>query len=129
MEGMGDLILYSHVDAIIVYGAPRHSEWHRVRREHIRRNPHCRKCLVLDDLDVHHIHPFHICPERELDPDNLVTLCRRHHLEDGHLGDWLSWNVSVMEDIDRYRERVKNRPYAVTRGAIDHGHDFGEPVG
>ncbi|GCE16544.1 HNH endonuclease [Dictyobacter kobayashii] len=57
-------------------------------------------------LQVHHIKPFHLYPELELDPNNLITLCeirgRTHHLLIGHLDDWESYNIRVRADTKRY---------------------------
>ncbi|GCE29115.1 hypothetical protein KDA_45990 [Dictyobacter alpinus] len=55
---------------------------------------------------MHHIKPFHLYPELELDPGNLITLCeikgRTHHLLIGHLDDWQSYNLRVRADTKRY---------------------------
>ena len=56
-----------------MYG--RSSGWRSVRNEHIENNPTCAACGRRDDLDVHHIVPYHVDPDRELDPTNLITLC------------------------------------------------------
>jgi hypothetical protein len=57
-------------------------------------------------LQVHHIKPFHLHPNLELDPRNLITLCelpgRDHHLLIGHLDEWESYNVNVRDGAKRY---------------------------
>ncbi len=49
---------------------------------------------------------FHLHPNLELDPRNLITLCelpgRDHHLLIGHLDEWESYNVNVRDDAKRY---------------------------
>jgi len=65
-------------------------------------------------LQVHHIFPFHYCialgrPDLELDDRNLITLCedekgkpgQNHHLLVGHLDDFESSNLAVVEDAAR----------------------------
>lgn len=86
--------------------------WTKVRKEHLKRNPECAACGRKDDLEVHHIVPYHVAPNRELDPDNLITLCGKHcHFVFGHLMDWKSWNKDVCRDVVKYRHQVHNRPY------------------
>jgi hypothetical protein len=48
--------------------------------------------------------PFHIRPNLELDPSNLITLCRGHHLYVGHNGNWKLWNPRVREDAADLRD-------------------------
>ena len=63
---------------------------------------------------MHHIFPFHYCialgrPDLELDDRNLITLCedeagkpgQNHHLLVGHLDDFESSNLAVVEDAAR----------------------------
>ncbi len=64
----------------------------------------------MDDLNVHHCRPFHLHPDLELNPANLITLCRNHHLWWGHLGCWRSWNCHVQSDCETWRDKIKNRP-------------------
>lgn len=60
-------------------------------------------------LQVHHIKPFHLHPDLELDPDNLITLCeikgRDHHLLIGHLDDWEAYNPNVRHDVKRFHNK------------------------
>jgi hypothetical protein len=57
-------------------------------------------------VQVHHIKPFHLHPQLELDPNNLITLCeakgRDHHLLLGHLDEWESYNVNIRSDVKHY---------------------------
>jgi 5-methylcytosine-specific restriction endonuclease McrA len=41
-------------------------------------------CGTTKKLEVHHIIPRHVSPERTLDWNNLVTLCKGDHLVHGH---------------------------------------------
>jgi 5-methylcytosine-specific restriction endonuclease McrA len=83
--------------------APRAKAWRSVRRAHLANHPTCAACGTRHLLDVHHIKPFHLFPALELDPRNLMTLCRwrRHHFKIGHHGDWTRWNETAREDAAR----------------------------
>lgn len=90
----------------------RSRKWPEVRQEHIKKQPFCQCCGRKDKLEVHHIEPVHKNPERELDPNNLITLCGQHcHLVFGHLMDYTSWNENIIEDARMYLEKIKQRPY------------------
>ena len=94
----------------------RSSRWDSVRREYLEQHPRCEACGGKVELNVHHIVPVHLCPDRELDPTNLITLCRWHHLPLGHLGDYRAFNPLVREDAARNLLRVKMRPYTIEDG-------------
>jgi len=86
----------------------RSGSWPRVRREHLAKEPACIACGRSRDVEVHHVVPYHEHPERELDPENLVTLCASPcHLVFGHLLDFRSRsNKFVREDAAAYRARL-----------------------
>ena len=93
-----------------IYG--RSPKWRSVRNQHVGDNPKCAACGRTTDLEVHHIVPYHINPNRELDPTNLITLCgKRCHFVFGHLMDWKSWNENVVRDSTLYLLAKINRPY------------------
>lgn len=80
----------------------RSSQWRTVRDRYANTHPLCAFCGSTA-VDVHHIQPFHLFPARELDPDNLVSLCRNHHFIYGHAGDWKAYNPDVMIDSEFWR--------------------------
>ena len=86
--------------------------WPAVRKAYLKLSPRCAACDSATDLDVHHEVPFHVDRSRELDPANLVTLCRTCHLVFGHLRNWSSWNTRVRSDTARFLARVRRRPMA-----------------
>lgn len=92
----------------------RSSGWSKIRKEYLSENPSCCSCgkSTKGMMQVHHIVPFHINPELELDKSNLMTLCSnpRCHLDKGHLGSFRSWNEYVREDCQVWRRKYKNRP-------------------
>jgi hypothetical protein len=87
----------------------RSSKWSGVRRSHLNNKSSCACCDAVKDLEVHHIIPFSIAPDLELDPNNLVTLCKYCHLVIGHLRDNRIYNPNLMLDIQVFR---MNRKFA-----------------
>lgn len=88
----------------------RSSGWNDLRKRFIEENPACAMCGGKKRLQVHHIYPFHIFPEFELDWNNLITLCGHCHLEFGHLGSFRSYNISIKEDAEYWRKKIAERP-------------------
>ena len=99
---------------LICGASPRSPKWKTVRDKHIKENPGCVACGVTKGLNAHHIRPYHLHPELELEPTNLVTLCESPahncHLIFGHLLNWSSFNADVVEDSKGFCLKVKNRP-------------------
>ena len=78
----------------------RSPRWNEARAEHLKKHPACAACGAVVNLQVHHCRPFHLFPELELDPHNLITLCEQAgpkgcHLRIGHLGKWRDYNPGV----------------------------------
>lgn len=88
----------------VAYGA-RSSQWSTIRKHYLESHPECEACGTREDLNVHHVKPYHTNPELELDISNLITLCRKHHLEIGHRGNWKDANPYVREDAVRMRKK------------------------
>jgi len=80
----------------------RSPEWHKVERDFLSKNKTCAACGGTEKLQVHHMHPFHLHPELELDENNLITLCMQHekecHLFIGHGDSWRAYNPNVSKD-------------------------------
>ena len=90
----------------------RSPSWKRVRQEHLKNSPLCVACGRKDNLEVHHVIPYQVDPSKELDPNNLLTLCGKHcHFVFGHFMDWQSWNENVIIDSMSYSKNKLNRPY------------------
>jgi 5-methylcytosine-specific restriction endonuclease McrA len=93
------------------HGHERSSEWRKVAKEHLKHQPACAACGYRGKKrQVHHIKPFHLHPQLELDPDNLITLCsargREHHLLLGHLDEWASYNEHIRTDVKRFYRKT-----------------------
>lgn len=97
-------------------GSKRSDKWPDVRKAHLKIQPHCALCGGHLKLQVHHIRPFHLHPELELEPTNLITLCENKkggancHLLFGHLGNFSSFNVDVVKDSEQWSAKIKDRP-------------------
>ena len=102
-----------HLPALPVYGAARSGRWPALERKWLGLHPTCAACGNSEQCSVHHKRPFHLHPDLELDPANLITLCERHccHLMVGHCGDWHAYNPHVEEDSKVLRRRVEQRRY------------------
>ncbi len=93
----------------------RSGKWAAMEKAHLAAYPTCAVCGGKEHLNVHHIRPYHLYPELELDPDNLITLCEGStcncHLFFGHLGDFKSYNLNIKADAARMLKARENRPY------------------
>lgn len=105
-------VLAEQVTGMIPVGGDRSSRWPYVREEFAIENPECVACGARQQLNVHHVVPFHEQPELELDKNNLITLCRDHHFRIGHDPDglagpekpnWKKSNPSVREEAAAFR--------------------------
>lgn len=100
--------------------ARRSGSWPRVRADHLAKNPCCAVCGGTEKLEVHHKQPFHLQPELELDPANLITLCEAGkggincHLAWGHLGSFKAFNPNVEADAAAWRKKIQSRPVALS---------------
>ena len=89
----------------------RSPHWHKVEKDVLSKNPVCASCGTTDKLQVHHMRPFHLYPELELDESNLIVLCmeKEHecHLKLGHGDDWKAYNPNVKKDVATVHGNVK----------------------
>lgn len=74
----------------------------------------CAVCGANKFVEAHHIIPFEIAPEKELDEANLVPLCSDDHGCDchllfGHLGSFLCYNPDILKDIGYMQLRINQR--------------------
>lgn len=94
----------------------RSPKWASVRKAFLKDNPVCALCGSTSTLEVHHKIPFHINPELELEPSNLITLCESSkggvtcHLFFGHLGDYKSFNKTIDKDIKTWNKKLQTKP-------------------
>lgn len=92
-------------------GADRSPHWSKTRDQFLD-GKCCAVCGGTTALVAHHEVPFHLAPDLELDPSNLVPLCeaKRYgvncHLLFGHLGNYRRTNVSVRADAAYWHQRL-----------------------
>jgi hypothetical protein len=87
---------------------PRSIHWFQVRNKYLKEHNHCAFCDTTEHLEVHHIKPFHLYPELELDTDNFITLCEGNtkcHLLQGHFDNWRTFNSHIVADCI-YRDKI-----------------------
>lgn len=93
----------------------RSPKWSRLRDEFVLSHPYCSACgcKTKSILNVHHILPFHLYPELELDRNNLIVLCEgagiNCHFAFGHLLNWKAYNPRVIDDAERFFASVQSR--------------------
>lgn len=93
------------------YAGVRSPKWSKVRSDHLKDNPVCEICGSNLKPEVHHIVPVHIDSSKELDTDNLITLCDKYcHFIFGHLMNWKSYNINILDDVKLYSQKIKDRP-------------------
>lgn len=94
-------------------GASRSSQWPAFKTEYAKTHlPVCAVCGGTADLNLHHLKPFHVFPQLELDPTNVLWLCnaKQCHIRIGHLGNFQSINPAGKEDISIWRDKMRARP-------------------
>lgn len=93
----------------LMAAALRSSHWPTVRRKWLADHSTCRGCGTTKDLQVHHKRPFHLHPELELSPTNLITLCEHNgcHYALGHFYSWSDFNPKVEEDSTEWLTKLE----------------------
>ena len=90
-------------DALAGHNAKRSSHWPTVEHHHLKEHPTCEACGGNVHLQVHHRKPFHLFPELELEPTNLITLCMEQpkdcHIKLGHGGNFKAYNPNIDSDV------------------------------
>jgi len=106
----------------LITGKPnvaRSPKWPEVQKAHLALHNTCERCGSKQKLNVHHIKPYHLYPDLELEPTNLITLCESGdggfncHLALGHLGNFKSYNVNVVADAAIWKVKLLNRPFGL----------------
>ncbi len=91
-------------------GHIRSSRWPAVRKAFLV-GKSCAACGGIDSLEAHHMKPFHLYPELELDPNNLLALCEKPshscHFTFGHFWNWSKYNEQVIADTTAWFTKVE----------------------
>lgn len=103
-------------EKVKTHGVPRSSLWPKTKREFEKNNPKvCAICRKKKGVQLHHKKPFHLHPELELEPSNLVWLCENQkdiscHLIFGHFGNFKDkYNPRIDADIKLWNERLTKK--------------------
>ena len=88
----------------------RSSQWKKLRAAHLVKEPVCVACGRNGDLEVHHIIPVSVDPAKELDENNLITLCANPcHRVFGHFLSYQCYNKHVLDMAKYYRWCIQHR--------------------
>ncbi len=97
-------------------GVPRSPKWEETKKKFEETNPKiCAACGKTKNIQLHHIRPFHLHPELELDPANLIWLCENNtpvfcHLIFGHFGNFRTkYNLSIREDAPVWKGHLTEK--------------------
>jgi 5-methylcytosine-specific restriction endonuclease McrA len=98
-----DLHIEEVRDAHVGHGMERSPKWPATQKRFLKKFPTCAACGGTEKLNVHHKQPFHLFPDLELDPKNLITLCmdgdKDCHIKLGHGDNFKAYNPNVVEDV------------------------------
>lgn len=96
-----------------MFATARAPGWSRLRAAWLKAHPACAVCgRTGPDANCvpHHIVPVHVDASKELDDNNLVTLCESEsvncHLAFGHLWNWSRWNPHVVVDAREWHRKI-----------------------
>lgn len=90
-----------------ISSSPRSPKWKQVRKEHLLKQPNCMVCGSSLKPEVHHIVPVHVDPSKELDSNNLITLCDKYcHFIFGHFMNWWSYNPDIIQDAHNFHAKI-----------------------
>lgn len=97
-------------DPAVFGGAKRSPKWRQTKKAFAKFSPKICPCGSKKRIQLHHVIPFHIAPELELDFSNLIWLCSKCHLLIAHLRFFPSWNEDVRKDMEWLKQKITNRP-------------------
>ena len=92
----------------------RSGAWKRIAKGHLRTEPNCAICGRSKPVTVHHIIPTSVAPELELEPSNLITLCKQSHTSKGchftigHRNNWKSYNPTIRTTAHNARTKPES---------------------
>ncbi len=75
--------------------------WREFEKKFWEKHPnekYCHICGSTKKIELHHIIPRHIAPDKILDESNLLPLCHCCHFKFAHFEDWDDWNPNILEN-------------------------------
>ena len=100
----------------------RSPRWRATKNRYLLEHPYCAGCGGQKHLQVHHIRPYHLHPELELEPSNLVTACMDRsecHLLICHGDNFKAFNPNVVNDLEELRRLPESREEIVARAKLE----------
>lgn len=99
----------------LILGA-RSSRWPSVQKSYLKSHAKCEVCGTNKNLSVHHIKPYHLFPELELDSNNLMTVDDKCHWNVCHSQtSWKAYNPNCKQDAKElnviYKRIKENAKY------------------
>lgn len=100
-------------------GKLRSPKWRKFRKEFLKGKV-CAACGKANKLQLHHIQPFHLFPERELDIANVIPLCEGPgdtdcHLMIGHGNNFKAYVPIVEALAERIQFHPEERPIVISK--------------
>ena len=94
-----------------LYMQGRSSRWPKFSKGYLK-GKICAVCGGKKNLQAHHKKPFHLFPDLELDPANVIPLCEgakdvNCHLFIGHLGNFKGYNPDVEADAREWNRKLE----------------------
>ena len=88
--------------------AKRSSRWPALERRTKKSVGACEACGSKKGLQLHHVQPYHLRPDLELEPSNLMVFCMavlgwECHLYLAHAGSFRGYNASIRVDAIDFR--------------------------
>jgi hypothetical protein len=99
--------------------ANRSPKWPEVEKQHLKSHPACVVTGALRNVEVHHVLPFHLYPEFELEFWNLRTVTRDMHFLYGHCRNWSWYNPHFDADVRLGRQMLLSSLRVRDEGLID----------
>jgi hypothetical protein len=88
----------------------RASQWRALRDEHLQKEPACVACGRSANLEVHHVIPVSFDETKQLEPNNLITLCASPcHIVFGHCMNYHCYNKDARKMAAEYRKAMNKR--------------------
>jgi hypothetical protein len=79
----------------------------KAMRQYAKEHPFC-ELTGTSPIEVYHVEPIEVAPERAADPTNFISLgARKIHLVAGHAGNW-KWHVVNVREICRLAQIAKH---------------------
>lgn len=104
-----------------VKGAMRSPKWRTLEKKVREAAGVCAACKGNQNLQVHHVQPFHLHPELELVESNLIVLCmgkNECHLKLGHGDNFKAYNPNIATDAKAFFNSTFAQREVIQAGAL-----------